>query len=102
VRAIADLIVRFADLVEAEGRTLRAATREEGERLRGAVGRMAVGLALVATAVPLLCAGACLVATGLVLWLEGPLGPAGAVVVAGLATLGAGAGCLWIFKQTNR
>ncbi len=103
MKRIAELVVRIADLVEAEGRTLRAATRDEAVRLRRAMAEVGTGLVFLMSATPLLVGGAGLLAAALVLALREPMGLPSAVGVAGCVLLAAGGGCLWVYqRQLNR
>lgn len=95
---IAELIVKVADLAEAEGRVLRGVVREEAGRLKSAVGAVAVGIVFLVVAAPLLMIGVVLASWSVMLALEPAIGRAAAAAVAGIVTLAAGGGCLWIFK----
>jgi hypothetical protein len=92
-------VVRFADLVEAEGRSLRQAVRDEGMVLRRVLGRLGLSLALLLGAAPLVILGLCLLLASLYLALRGTISPAGAAAVTGLVTLMVAGGMLWSFKK---
>ncbi len=101
MKRIAELIVRTAELVEAEGRTLLAVSQREGNRLRQIVATMAIGLVFVAVAVPVMIAGFGLIVYGILIHLNTAIGPAGSAIVTGVAALAVSAGCLYIFKRTS-
>ncbi|MGH7133630.1 MAG: hypothetical protein ACREJO_16995 [Phycisphaerales bacterium] len=99
MKRIAALVVRIADLAEAEGRTLLSVARQEGTRLHGAVARLAGGIAWLLAGALLGVGGVCLVAFGTMLWLEAPLGRPAAAVITGVATLAVAGGCRWMFHH---
>ncbi|CAG0997754.1 hypothetical protein PHYC_02673 [Phycisphaerales bacterium] len=101
MKRIAELVVRIADLVEAEGRSLLSVTREEAGRLHEAMGRLASSLVFLLTAVPLFVVGTCLVAAGLLLSLQDRVGLPAAAALTGLVVIGGGGACLWLFHQRN-
>jgi hypothetical protein len=84
VETVTELVVRVADLVEAEGRQLRHIA-------------VRVGIALAAILVGgLLAIGAfVMMLIGVYIWLEGPLGEGGAAFVTGLITLLVAGGAVW-------
>jgi hypothetical protein len=100
VKAIAEFIVKVADLVEAEGRSARSVLRADARDLRAATARFALSLALAA-------AGAALALVGMALWLaaiylgvSAEAGPAWGAFAAGLVGVGTGAACVWICRRT--
>lgn len=99
MKSLAELIVAVANLAEAEGRSFVTAARQEGAKLHEILRSLAVGLVVLIVAVPLLSIGACLVAAGIALWLEGPLGWPAAATITGIIALAAGGACVWIFRQ---
>lgn len=68
MRAISQFIIRVFDLIEAEGAALLTIVRGEAERARSAAVQLAMGLALLAVAVPLIITGFGFLTAGL-LWL---------------------------------
>ena len=99
MKRLAALVVRIADLGEAEGRTLLSVTRQEGARLHDAVTRLAGGIAWLLVAALLAVGGYCLVAFGTLLLLEAPLGRPAAAVITGAATLAVAGACRWMFSR---
>lgn len=99
MKAIAQLVVRVFDLLEAEGRALRASVRVETRRLHTTATNMALGATCLLIAVPLCVAGFGLMAAGLLWWLETQFGRPLAAGLTGLATLGAGVGCVFCFRS---
>lgn len=98
---LAALVVRIADLAEAEGRTLLAAARLEGTRLNASVAHLAVRLAFLAAATALALVGVGLVAYGAFLLIEPPLGRPGSAIVTGAAFFIIAGVCVWMFKRTT-
>lgn len=99
MKSLAELIVAIADLAEAEGRSFVAVARQEGAKLHEITRSLAVGLIVLIVAVPLLSIGACLVAIGIALWLEGHLGRPAAAMITGAVALAAGGTCIWLFRR---
>jgi len=99
VKSLAELIVAIADLAEAEGRSFVTVARQEGSKLREITRSLAVGLVVLVVAVPLLSIGACLVAIGIALWLEGHLGRPVAATLTGIIALAAGEACIWLLRR---
>jgi hypothetical protein len=87
---ISELIVRVADLVEAEGRLLRKV-----------VARMGLSLSLTMAAAALVLVGGVLLLAALWLAVAKPLGPALASVVSGIAALLLALGLLLIAARLN-
>jgi uncharacterized membrane protein len=87
VKSIAEMVVRVFDLVEAEGRTLLAITRAEGQRARSGLMALAVVVALLIAAVPLVLTGVWFMCAGMFWGLEGPVGRAAAAALTGFALL---------------
>ena len=98
MKAIAQLVVRLFDLLEAEGRSLRAVVRVETRRMHATATNMAIGAAFLLIAVPLCVAGFGLLAAGLLWWLETQFGRPLAAAVTGLVMLAAGGGCVLGFR----
>ena len=102
MRAISTFIVRVCDLLEAEGRSLRSAVREEardarehGKRLAAGLGTgLVTGLAILLIGVPLVVGGTALMAAGLLSWLETQMTRSLALGTTGLAVLVLGGLCL--------
>lgn len=123
MKAISELVVRICDLVEAEGRALVSASREQGrnllevvqeqgrtlletgrdeaQRVRAAINTLAVGFMFLLIATPLLIAGVGLILAGVMLWLEPQVGRPAAAAITGLLTLAAGGVCVWQFKRAT-
>jgi hypothetical protein len=94
-----ELIVRVADLAEAEGRSLRGAVRAEARELRQQASRFSVGLVMLAGAGALALIGAALCVATVYTALEPVAGGPAALLGAGLfALLGAGV-LIWVFKR---
>jgi hypothetical protein len=91
--------VRFADLMEAEGRSLRDVVRVEGLTLRRVLSRLGIGLAVLLGAAPLAIAGLGLLLAALYMGLRGPIGPAGAAALTGVVTLAVAGGMLWVYRK---
>ncbi len=95
-----ELIVRTAELVEAEGRALRGAVHQEARAAREWIGRLGVGATMLTAGVLLILTGAGLVLAGVFLWLESAVGTAGAAALSGALAVGSGASLLWMFRRT--
>jgi hypothetical protein len=80
MRALSHFIVKVADLVEAEGRTLRAS-----------VARLVMASSVALAASVVLAAGVCVVAWAIFLALDRQLGTPGAAAIAGGTLLGVAA-----------
>lgn len=91
MKRITDLIVRVADLAEAEGRTLRAM-----------VAQTALGLAWIAVGGVVVLIGLVLVLAAVYLAAADGMGPAGGAVVAGAVGLMVGGGLAWLGHRTAR
>jgi hypothetical protein len=98
VKRLAELVVRVADLLEAEGRTLLEVGRTEAARLQTVLLRTAVGLTFLVLAVPLLGGAFVMIARGIYLGLVSVIGAGWASTVTGLIIFGFGGLCLWAFK----
>lgn len=85
MRTLTELIVRVADLAEAEGRTLRAATA-----------RLALGIGFMAIAVGVIIAGLVLVLGAVYIITADRAGPAAGAAVAGVLALAAGGLLAWL------
>lgn len=91
MKRITDLIVRVADLAEAEGRALRAM-----------VAQTALGVAWIAVGALVALLGFVLVLGAVYLATAEHLGPAGGAVVAGALGLAAGGGLAWLGHHMAR
>ena len=98
MQAVSQFVVRFFDLVEAEGHALLAVVRGEASRVRAAATSMAMGLALLAVAVPIFIAGIGFLAVALMWWLETQVTRPLAACLAGVAILAVGGACLVGFR----
>lgn len=101
MKRVAELVVRVADLIEAEGRALLSVTRDEAARAQRSLARMFVGMVFLGTALPLFVLGMCLVAWGMMLSLQDSLGAPAAAMITGLFVLGGGGACVWIFQHRS-
>lgn len=90
MQRIAELLVRIADLAEAEGRALRAMTV-----------RVAFGVCMLVVAAAVLLAGALLLIAAAYLATAQSIGPAGASALAGGIALGGGGGLLWLGRRSG-
>ncbi len=102
MQAISQFVVRFFDLVEAEGSALLAAIRAEASRVRVAANAMAMGLALLAVAVPIFIAGIGFLSVGLMWWLETQVARPLAAGLTGVAILAVGGALLLGFRASAR
>lgn len=98
MKVISQFVVRAFDLIEAEGRCLRAAIRNEARRAQAVAASLAIALSFLVAAVPLLIAGVGLVAVGLMWWLETEVSRPLAALLTGAALLVVASGCLAGFK----
>lgn len=99
MKAISSLLVSVCNLIEAEGRSLRAVAREEAQAARSGIVSMAVGIAFLLVAVPLFVAGAALLALGLNWWLEAHLSRPLAAALTGLVVLAMAFACLLVCRS---
>ncbi len=83
MRHVSELLVKTANLAEAEGRTLRRA-----------VGRLGIGLSFSLVAALLLLAGSSMVMVAIWLGLNSSIGPAWSSAITGLLAAGLGIGAL--------
>ncbi len=102
MKAISQFVVHVFDLLEAEGRCLRAAVRSEARRAQGVAASLAMAMSFLLVAVPLLIAGVGLVAAGLMWWLETEVSRPVAALITGAAVLVVGTGCMAGFKLLAR
>lgn len=98
MKAIAQLVVGVANLVEAEGRSLLTIVRNEARSARASAANLAQGFALLLIAVPLLIAGVGLLGAGLMWWLETQVSRPLAACLTGLAVIGVGGVCFACFN----
>lgn len=91
MKGLADLIISVLELLEAEGRALRAS-----------VMRVGVGLGLIATSVMLALAGAGFCLWSAYLYLDAMLGPPRGALATGALTLLVSGGVLWAALRLNR
>ena len=102
LKAYTDFIVRLADLVEAEGRSLRGTVRAEARSLRMGAAKMGLGFGLVAAAAPLAILGLGLLLLAVYLWLAPEIGDAGAVLIPGGLPLAIAGGLIWASRKAVR
>ncbi|MEK6703469.1 MAG: hypothetical protein AABZ53_14510 [Planctomycetota bacterium] len=98
MKVISQFVVHVFDLIEAEGRALLSVVREEASRARARASSMAVGVTFLIVSIPLLVAGALLMAAGLMWWLETQVGRPLAAALTGALILGLGGACLLGFR----
>ncbi len=98
MKAISQFVVHVFDLIEAEGRCLRAAIRGEARRAQAGAASLAMALSFLLVAVPLLILGVGLVAAGLMWWLETEMSRPAAALITGVVVLAIGSGCMAGFK----
>lgn len=99
MRAIAQLVVHVFDLIEAEASKLLTVWLGEARQAKFTVVALAQAATFLLMAVPLIVAGVCLVALGLMWWVEAELGRPIAVGLMGLVILAAGVLCLLIARR---
>lgn len=102
MKAISQLVVHVADLIEAEGRTLLSIVRDQGRRVHEATMSAAVAVMFLVMTVPFVLAGFGLLAAGLLWGLEPVVGRALAAAATGAALLMIGAGCFAMFRACSR
>jgi hypothetical protein len=90
MQTLTELIVRVADLAEAEGRTLRAATV-----------RLALGLGILIVAVGVVTAGVVLLLGAIYIVTAARFGPAAGAAVTGGIALALGGLLAWIGHRTG-
>ncbi len=96
MKAISEFVVHASELLEAEGRTLRAVVRGEGHRLHAVGLTLAMAAVVLLMAIPLALSGLWLIGAGLMWWLESEMSRPLAAGITGLAALcvaGALVGC---------
>ena len=91
MKALQRLIVKLADLIEAEGRAFRSGAVHVGLAMALAMGGIAMGVA-----------GLSLIIWALYVVLSRAVGDAGAASICGLALLGCGAGLLALVRRMSR
>ena len=95
--------MRSADLLEAEGRTLREVARAEGKALRKHLADLSLGAALLIVAAPLAILGLSLLLASVYLGLRGAeMSPAAAAAITGFITLGVTGVLVWLFKSLTQ
>lgn len=88
LKLVSELVVRIADLAEAEGRTLRQM-----------ILRLLFAAAIIAGVTVLLLGGVGLLLAAGYMGLARALGPAWAALLMGLASLGIAGGVLWMNRE---
>ena len=91
MRALAELLIAFLELLEAEARALRAGTF-----------RLGLSLALLGTAGTLAVVGVTLIMWALYLYLAIILSPPTATLITGIVTLLVAGGLIWSAKRLSR
>lgn len=102
MKAIAELVVRVFDLIEAEASRLQLIWLGEARKARFTAVALAQAAAFLLMSVPLIVAGVCLVAMGLMWWVEAEFGRPIAVGLMGLVILAAGVLCLLIARHMGK
>lgn len=90
MRVVSQFIVRVCELIEAEGAAFLSIARQEAGRARSVAVQLAVGLALLAVAIPVLITGLGLMTLGLYWLLEARLEQWLAACLTGASVLGVG------------
>jgi len=85
---LSEFIVRLADLVEAEGRSLRHSTI-----------RLALAIALVVVATGAACVGLGLLVMAVYIVIADQIGPAPGAAIAGAVSLAAGGVLVWLGRK---
>ncbi len=98
MKAISQFVVHVFDLIEAEGAALRTIVRAEARRVQMATTNVALGVAFLLISIPLIVAGAGLIAAGLMWWLETQVSRPLAASLTGLIVIGVGISSLLGFK----
>lgn len=98
MKALSQFVVRVFDLVEAEGRTLLAVTRDEARRAQATATNMAMAGACLLLAVVFVIGGYGLIAMGVRGWLAARVDPSLASVLTGLLTIVLAGGCLLLAR----
>ena len=91
MRALAELLIAFLELLEAEARALRSGTF-----------RLGLSLALLGTAGTLAVVGVSLIMRALYLYLAMVLSPPTTTLITGLVTLVAAGGLVWSARRFSR
>jgi hypothetical protein len=91
LRALAELLIAFLELLEAEARALRSGTF-----------RLGLSLALLGTAGTLAVVGVSLIMRALYLYLVMVLSPPTTTLITGLVTLVAAGGLVWSARRFSR
>lgn len=99
MKAISQFVVSVFDLIEAEGRSFRAVARAEARSAYAALVEAAMALTFVLVSVPLFVAGACLLAAGLMWWLETQVSRPAAAAITGVVVLALAASCLFVVRS---
>jgi hypothetical protein len=102
MKAISQFVISIFELVEAEGRDLRAAARTEGRDLRLVLVNLALALGILLVTVSLFLAGAGLIIAGLLWWLETQVPRSLAAAITGLVAISLGVGCLLLFRSLTK
>ncbi len=98
MKQFAELVVKVADLVEAEGRSLLQTVRGESRSAREYVATMGVALACLITGTCVLIGGCALIGVAAFLWIAQYWGSAAAAGVCGAGFLLLGGIGVWIFQ----
>lgn len=99
MKAISQFVVGVFDLIEAEGRALRAVARTEARTAYSVLVSTAMALTFLLVSVPLFVAGAWLLAAGLMWWLETQISRPAAAALTGVVVLAVAASCLLVVRS---
>ncbi len=102
MKVISQFVVHVCDLLEAEGRELRAVVRGESEQFRMGLARLAAAVTVLTASMILCLAGVGLLGVGLLLWLESQVGRPLAAGLTGAILLVVGAAGLAGFRALSR
>lgn len=102
MKRFAELLVRTADLAEAEGRAVMDTLRTEGRWLRGYFARLGVSLICLLGAAVLLVAGLVLLGVAEFTYLQEHVGRPAAAALTGLTLILLGALSLWIYYRNTK
>jgi hypothetical protein len=99
---LTQLIVKTADLFEAEGRMLREVARKEGKDLRKHAANLSLGAAILIAAAPLAFLGVALLLLSIFLGLREPMGNAGAAAITGVVALAIAGVLVLVFRGVTK
>jgi len=98
LKALSQFVVHLFDLIEAEGRSFLAISREEVRHARNAAADFAVGAVFLVVSVPLFLGGLTFLVAALFWWLETLFIRPLAACLTGLAVMTAASAALYAFR----